>query len=183
MGEAIADVGAERIALGPGGGGGGSMASGAKPWAASCWCCWERLPRLEFVLVCIRECLVSSSDRENRLEQPRKVHACGFSPVCVRRWRVWCSNRWKALSHRLHLYGRGSSCEISATCESCPGSGPLGLSITGVAADILESKLSVCLGPVVAGESDGRQKRVGKILPSVFVAPKYCCLNIFHLIK
>ena len=78
MGEAIADVGAERMALGPGGGGGSMLSEGM--WAASC-CWWARLPRFEFVLVCIRECLVSSSDLENRLLQPLKVQACGFSPV------------------------------------------------------------------------------------------------------
>ncbi len=38
----------------------------------------------EFGLLCILECLVSSSDLLNRFEQPGKLQACGFSPVCVR---------------------------------------------------------------------------------------------------
>jgi len=63
------------------------------------------LLRREFGLVWMRECLVSSSDREKRLLQPGNEHECGFSPVCVRMWRVWCSSRWKALSHMGHLYG------------------------------------------------------------------------------
>ena len=37
----------------------------------------------------ILACRVNSSDRENRLSQPGWVQACGFSPVCVRIWRVW----------------------------------------------------------------------------------------------
>lgn len=32
----------------------------------------------------MRMCLVSSSDLENFLSQPGWLHACGFSPVCVR---------------------------------------------------------------------------------------------------
>jgi hypothetical protein len=41
------------------------------------------LPRREFGLLCILECLVSSSDLLKRFEQPGKVQACGFSPVWV----------------------------------------------------------------------------------------------------
>lgn len=36
---------------------------------------------LELGLVWILECLVSSSDRENRLVHPGNVQTCGFSPV------------------------------------------------------------------------------------------------------
>ena len=35
-------------------------------------------------LLCMRECLVSLSEREKRFSQPGKVHSKGFSPVCVR---------------------------------------------------------------------------------------------------
>lgn len=77
--------------------------------------------RLEFGLLCILECLVSSSDLENFFEQPGYWHACGFSPVCVRMCRVWCSSLWKALSHRGHLYGLGSSPVLS-----CVGAEALG---------------------------------------------------------
>ena len=69
--------------------------------AAAATCCL--LPRLEFGLLCILECLVSSSDRLKRFEHPGNEQACGFSPVWVRMWRVWCSRRWKAFSHRGHL--------------------------------------------------------------------------------
>ena len=72
MGEARAEVGAERMARGAGGGG-GSM---------SAWICWcARLPRFELALLCILEWRVSSSERENFLLQPGKVQAWGFSPV------------------------------------------------------------------------------------------------------
>lgn len=46
------------------------------------------LLRLEFGLVCIRECLVNSSERENFFEHPGKEQLWGFSPVWVRMWRV-----------------------------------------------------------------------------------------------
>lgn len=39
-------------------------------------------------LLCILEWRVSSSEREKRFSQPGKVQANGFSPVCVRMWRV-----------------------------------------------------------------------------------------------
>lgn len=51
--------------------------------------CLERASA-EWSLVWMRECLVNSSDRENLFSQPGKVQANGFSPVCVRMWRV-CS--------------------------------------------------------------------------------------------
>lgn len=56
-------------------------------------------------LVWMREWRVSSSRREKRLLQPGKEQEWGFSPVWVRICRVWCSKRWKALSHMGHLYG------------------------------------------------------------------------------
>ena len=39
-------------------------------------------------LLWILEWRVSSSEREKRFSQPGKVQANGFSPVCVRMWRV-----------------------------------------------------------------------------------------------
>ena len=69
--------------------------------AAAAACCL--FPLRELGLLCILECLVSSSDRLKRFEQPGKAQACGFSPVCVRICRVWCSSRWKAFSHNGHL--------------------------------------------------------------------------------
>lgn len=78
------------------GGGGGSMLSACIWW-------WDLAPRFEFTLLCILECRVSSSDRENFLLHPGKVQAWGFSPVWVRMCLVWCSRRWKALSHMVHL--------------------------------------------------------------------------------
>ena len=39
-------------------------------------------------LLCILEWRVSSSEREKRFSHPEKVQANGFSPVCVRMWRV-----------------------------------------------------------------------------------------------
>ena len=39
-------------------------------------------------LLCILEWRVSSSEREKRFSQPGKVQPNGFSPVCVRMWRV-----------------------------------------------------------------------------------------------
>lgn len=54
--------------------------------AAAAACCL--LPRRELGLLCILECRVSSSERLKRLEHPGKVQAWGFSPVCVRMWRV-----------------------------------------------------------------------------------------------
>lgn len=39
---------------------------------------------VESWLVWMRECRVSSSEREKRFSQPGKVHSKGFSPVCVR---------------------------------------------------------------------------------------------------
>ncbi|KAH3661257.1 hypothetical protein OGAPHI_006664 [Ogataea philodendri] len=68
-----------------------------------------RFFRLEFGFLCILECLVSSSDLENLLKQPGKLHWWGFSPVCVLMCLVWCSSLWNALSHMGHLYGRGRS--------------------------------------------------------------------------
>ena len=38
--------------------------------------------------MCMREWRVSSSEREKRFSQAAKVHTKGFSPVCVRMWRV-----------------------------------------------------------------------------------------------
>lgn len=40
-------------------------------------------------LLCILEWRVNSSEREKRFSQPGKVQANGFSPVCVRMWRVF----------------------------------------------------------------------------------------------
>ena len=40
-------------------------------------------------LLCILEWRVSSSEREKRFSHPGKVQANGFSPVCVRMWRVF----------------------------------------------------------------------------------------------
>lgn len=70
---------------------------------------WICLLLLEFGLLWILECRVSSSDRLNFLLQPGKEHSWGFSPVWVRICLVWCSSRWKAFSHMGHLYGLGSS--------------------------------------------------------------------------
>lgn len=39
--------------------------------------------------LCMRECRVSSSERENRFSHPGYEHRKGFSPVCVRMCRVW----------------------------------------------------------------------------------------------
>lgn len=39
-------------------------------------------------LLCILEWRVSSSEREKRFSHPGKAQANGFSPVCVRMWRV-----------------------------------------------------------------------------------------------
>ena len=39
---------------------------------------------VESWLVWMRECRVSSSEREKRFSQRGKVHSKGFSPVCVR---------------------------------------------------------------------------------------------------
>lgn len=68
-------------------------------------------------LLCILEWRVSSSEREKRFSHPRKVQTNGFSPVCVRMWRVfggrlglmrgdlwrmgltWCSSLLNALPH------------------------------------------------------------------------------------
>jgi hypothetical protein len=76
----MAVVGAERIVLGAGGGG---IISGCMLciMAGSCGC--PLFPRLELGLLCILECRVNSSDRENFLLHPGNWHACGFSPVCV----------------------------------------------------------------------------------------------------
>lgn len=54
--------------------------------AAAAACCL--FPLRELGLLCILECLVSSSDRLNRFEHPGNAHACGFSPVWVRMCRV-----------------------------------------------------------------------------------------------
>lgn len=71
--------------------GGGIMCPIGAPWsmmpaaaaaAAAAACCL--LPRLELGLLCILECLVSSSDLLKRFEHPGNVQAWGFSPVCVR---------------------------------------------------------------------------------------------------
>lgn len=43
--------------------------------------------------VWIRIWRVNSSEREKRFSHPGKLQWCGFSPVCVRMWRVWCSRR------------------------------------------------------------------------------------------
>ena len=40
-------------------------------------------------LLCILEWRVNSSEREKRFSHPRKVQGNGFSPVCVRMWRVF----------------------------------------------------------------------------------------------
>ena len=110
------------------GGGGGSKAMessarssrAAAAAQAAAMACWARLLRLEFGLLWILECRVSSSDRLKRLEQPGKWQACGFSPVWVRMCLVWCSSRWKALSHSGHLYGRGRSARpsLDSMCDS-----------------------------------------------------------------
>lgn len=100
LGDDMAVGGAERIALGAGGGG---IISGCKPCIKLGCCGWPLLPRLELGLLCILECRVSSSDRENFLLHPGNWQACGFSPVCVLMCLVWCSRRWKALSHMWHL--------------------------------------------------------------------------------
>lgn len=59
--------------------------------------------------VWILRCLVNSSDREKRFGHRSKVQRWGFSPVCVRMCRVWCSSLWKAFLQRGHLYGRSFS--------------------------------------------------------------------------
>lgn len=95
FGDAIVDVGADRMP--PFTGGGISICACWENWfgpsckpamVAAAATCWALLLRLELGLLCIRECLVSSSDRLNRLLQPGNWHACGFSPVCVRICRV-----------------------------------------------------------------------------------------------
>lgn len=45
-------------------------------------------------LLWIREWRVSSSEREKRFSQPGKAQTKGFSPVCVRMWRVWEKVEW-----------------------------------------------------------------------------------------
>lgn len=50
------------------------------PAAAGWWALW--------LLVWMRECRVSSSDREKRFSQLGNEQTKGFSPVCVRMWRV-----------------------------------------------------------------------------------------------
>jgi len=40
-------------------------------------------------LLCILEWRVNSSEREKRFSHPGKAQAKGFSPVCVRMWRVF----------------------------------------------------------------------------------------------
>lgn len=99
MGDDRAVGGAERIILGPGGG----ITSGCILWIMVACCGWPLLPLREFGLLCILEWRVSSSERENRLLQPGNWQACGFSPVWVRMCLVWCSSRWNALSHMVHL--------------------------------------------------------------------------------
>ena len=42
----------------------------------------------------MRECRVSSSEREKRFSQPGNEHKKGFSPVCVRIWRVCGTCAW-----------------------------------------------------------------------------------------
>ena len=67
LGDDMAVGGAERIALGAGGGG---IISGCK-LCIKPGCCWRPLlPRLEFGLLCILEWRVSSSDLENFLLHP-----------------------------------------------------------------------------------------------------------------
>lgn len=56
-------------------------------------CVWSKRPfdfgfEPSLLALCIRECLVSSSERENRFSHPGKEQRKGFSPVCVRIWRV-----------------------------------------------------------------------------------------------
>ena len=46
--------------------------------------------------MCMREWRVSSSEREKRFSQAAKVHTKGFSPVCVRMWRVCGAVRCRA---------------------------------------------------------------------------------------
>lgn len=61
------------------------------------WTCWVvvlfafRAALFELLagFVWILTCLVSSSDLENLFSQPGNVQAWGFSPVCVRMWRVY----------------------------------------------------------------------------------------------
>lgn len=91
LGEPMLELGAEREMDLAGGGimwamELGSIMPAAAAAAAAAACCL--LPLRELGLLCIRECLVSSSERLKRFEHPGKVQAWGFSPVCVRMWRV-----------------------------------------------------------------------------------------------
>jgi len=80
LGDPIFELGAERE-IGFEGGGiicaipapGSIIPAAAAAAAAAAACCL--LPRLEFGLLCIRECLVSSSERLKRFEHPGNVHA------------------------------------------------------------------------------------------------------------
>ena len=47
------------------------------------------LPSSCLSLLCILEWRVSSSEREKRFSHPGNVQPNGFSPVCVRMWRVF----------------------------------------------------------------------------------------------
>jgi hypothetical protein len=81
--------------------GGAERAKRMTGWLVYCWwwpiVFWTDLVVLRTRLllgdVWIRTWRVNSSDLENFFAQPGKVHWCGFSPVCVRIWRVWCSRR------------------------------------------------------------------------------------------
>ena len=100
LGEPALDVGADLDTISMGGG----------IMAVECWALMDDPSKgtlllflLEFGLLCMRECLVNSSDRLKRLVQPGNWQMCGFSPVWVRICLVWCSSRWNALSQSGHL--------------------------------------------------------------------------------
>ena len=63
--------------------GGGIIVAIAGPWGSTS-CMPVLLLLRELGLLCILECRVNSSEREKRFVQPWKLHAWGFSPVCVR---------------------------------------------------------------------------------------------------
>ena len=77
LGDDRAELGAERMDLGAGGG--AIMPSwpifAAIACCCPCTCCCPLFPRLEFGLLCILECRVSSSLRENFLLHPGNWHA------------------------------------------------------------------------------------------------------------
>lgn len=87
LGEARLELGAEREMVLFGGGIMWAMVLGSIIPAAAAWAtaaAFCLLPLRELGLLWMRECLVSSSERLKRLEQPGKVQAWGFSPVWVR---------------------------------------------------------------------------------------------------